>query len=138
MKKIVIALGLIILDQLTKALVRMDGFKGNWLFTHVENEGAAFNSFSGETFILIVLPLVVIGIGIFYLVKHKDSKYSLPLILMISGGLGNQIDRIFRGSVTDMINLHVWPVFNLADAFVVVGAVILAVTLIFFDGEKKK
>ncbi len=112
---------LIFLDQLTKFLI-----------PGITNTGAAFGILQGQNIFLILLSLIVISIIIFYYKKYKELR--LYLILILSGVIGNLIDRIFFGYVRDFINLKIWPVFNLADSYSVTG-VILLVYIIYF---KKK
>ena len=103
---------LIILDQITK-----------YFFTTVTNTGAAFGILKGYNIPLLIISLIALMICIFYYVKEK--KLRLPLIFLISGIVGNSIDRIFLGYVRDFINLQFWPVFNLADSFNVIGVILL-------------
>lgn len=79
---------------------------------------------------------------LYYLLKHKEtSKYiKISLILIISGAIGNFIDRITKGYVVDFIHFYIknifdWPVFNVADIFVVCGTILLAVIILFFNHQ---
>ena len=106
--------------------------------TYVENRGAAFGLFQGARIgFLIVTPLILAAI-IYYFVKLPYGKVygyvRVALILVASGAIGNYIDRLFRGYVIDFLHATFinFPVFNLADIFVVTGTVLLAVLLIFF------
>lgn len=138
---------LIALDQITKWLVgvkmdlhqSIDVIPGIFSLTKVENYGAAWNSFEGQKLVLIALPLAVIAIALIYLIKNKKRQGAFmnwSLELVIAGGIGNQIDRIFAGKVIDMFDFHFWPVFNVADIFVVVGAIMLCIGILFFDKRK--
>ncbi len=102
---------LIILDQLTK-----------YFFGNVKNYGAAFGILQDYTTFLIIISLVIIIIC-FYYYKNKELRMGLSFIL--AGAVGNLIDRIFLGYVRDFIDLKFFPVFNLADSFNVIGAILL-------------
>lgn len=101
--------------------------------TYVRNTGAAFSIFSGNTFFVMVISfMIIIGI-ILYISKNKPSnkieKISYSLIL--GGAIGNFIDRIIYGYVRDFIEIDIfgwdYPIFNLADVFVVVGVILLVI-----------
>ncbi len=102
---------------------------------YVENTGAVFGSFAAHTAFLTVFSIVLIVVVIFYLVTNKGkSKYiNICLILMISGGIGNVIDRIRLKYVVDFIEpLFVdFAVFNFADCLITVGAFALIFYLIY-------
>ena len=102
---------LIILDQLSKY------FLGN-----VVNYGAAFGILKGYTTLLIIISLIVIFICIYY---YKEKKLKLGLSFILAGTIGNLIDRILLGYVRDFIDLRIWPVFNLADTFNVIGVILI-------------
>ncbi len=103
-------------------------------FRYVENTGAVFGSFAAHTALLTAFSIVLLGIVIFYLVKNKDqSKFiSFCLLLMISGGVGNIIDRVRLHYVVDFIEpLFIdFAVFNFADCLITVGAFSLIIYLI--------
>lgn len=111
--------------------------------TYVENRGAAFGIFQGRVGLLSIVTLAVIAAAVWLLVRgkirHKLAMWSVGLI--IAGGLGNLIDRIFRTFVVDYLDvspLFRFPVFNFADCCVVVGTILLAVWLLFLEGRDKK
>lgn len=112
-------------------------------FTFVENRGAAFGIFQGKTLALSIITIVIIiGIVYFYIRLPKTHVYKFirfSLILIISGALGNLIDRIFRGYVVDFFHATFinFPVFNMADIYVVVGAFLMAVLVIFFVKDEE-
>lgn len=105
--------------------------KGLLDIIYIHNKGAAWGILSGHTVILLVLTLFVMIICIFFLWKYaKKSKLLFwAIILVLSGGLGNMYDRIFRdGNVVDFLHFEFWPdfpVFNVADCGVVIGAGLL-------------
>lgn len=104
-------------------------------FSYVENTGAAFGSFSKYTVLLSVFTGIVLLFGLIYLLsgKCKDKTVYITGVMILSGGLGNLIDRVCRGFVVDYIEpLFVnFAVFNFADMLVCVGAGILMVWLIY-------
>jgi len=129
-------------------LIFISGF---WSFQYTENDDIGFsllrllNTFLSRShkFILIItlqLTGTIIAIA-FYFILNK-WKHSLPLLLIICGGFGNLIDRIIRGYVVDYVKWRigsfVWPIFNIADVYTVVGAFLFGAILIFFTEEIKK
>lgn len=110
-------------------------------FTYVENRGAAFGIFTGQRALLIVLVAVILcGAGwLLASGKIKGNLERLCILLIISGGLGNLIDRIWRGFVVDYIDINAlfsYPMFNLADCCVVVGACLMLI--VAFRSEHQK
>lgn len=101
-------------------------------FTYVTNTGAAFGLFPNYgTLFMVIAVVVVVTILLYY--RHLPSDQWLvqtSLGLQLGGALGNLVDRFLYGHVIDFIDFKVWPVFNLADSAVVVGAVILAYYLL--------
>lgn len=102
--------------------------------TYVKNTGAAWSIFSGkQTFLVIVTSIVIIGL-IAYLYKKKEYK-KIEIIgygLLLSGALGNLIDRILYGYVIDYLDIYIfnynYPVFNIADCCIVIGIVLLFIS----------
>jgi len=117
------------LDQITKALVRSNIADGSErkvvLFVklvHVRNKGVAFGFFSGGGAIVLVFTLLALGLLIGYLAIRPDRPWLwLPTGLLIGGAVGNLIDRIANGAVTDFIKLPHWPAFNVADMSITFG-----------------
>lgn len=112
--------------------------------THLQNYGAAFSVFLKKTKVLIFSTILVISIFIYYLIKEKNlnSRNILPSIMIISGGIGNLLDRIKNGYVTDYIKLTFWPlenfaVFNFADCLIVMGSVLFSLNFIKKEFIKK-
>ena len=132
---LILALAIVFsLDQLTKAVVRHNLLLGESVpseglvrITHTFNTGSAFGLFTGQTFFLILASFA--GIAILLLVYRNNPVPSLllrlSLGLQLGGALGNLVDRIRMGHVTDFVDVGAWPVFNVADASIVVGIVIL-------------
>lgn len=138
-----IALGVIALDQLSKVLVcallygeQVAIIPGILRFSYVENTGMAFGMLSDHRWIFMVLSVIgiaAVGVYLWFYVKTKIGRTALALI--IGGGIGNMIDRIFRGFVVDFIDFCAVPrlwgwVFNIADAAVCIGAALFIFDLL--------
>lgn len=149
---IIVSVFLIALDQIAKwiALTELKPIETitviqNFLdFTFVENRGAAFGILSGQRSFFIILTIIVsfVIVYMFYKApKNKDyNKMRISLILIFAGAIGNLIDRIIRGYVIDFFEFKFisWPVFNIADIYVVIGTVYLIWLLIFVIKEEPK
>ena len=137
---------LIALDQATKfwaynylqpvgSIVITDFFR----LTYLENRGAAFGIMYGATFFLVSVTIGVLVFLFFYYRKIPSGKphtyLKIALILFTGGAVGNLIDRIFQGFVVDFFHVIIFgyhfPVFNMADIFIVVGAIIFSILTIF-------
>lgn len=113
----------------------------DWMhLNYVENRGAAFSIMSGNRGFLIVFPLVMLAVCLYLLhrygKKHRWLYAALPLIA--AGGLGNLIDRIFRGgAVVDYLDVQLFrfAVFNFADICVTIGVAITLICILFFEKE---
>tara|TARA_Y100000310_G_C20263097_1_gene614546 strand:+ start:159 stop:554 length:396 start_codon:yes stop_codon:yes gene_type:complete len=125
-----IALVIIVVDQITKILFKDVHFG---VFNYTTNTGAAFSLFTGYVEILALISFLV-SIFILYLYK-KYPEYSLPLAFVFGGAIGNLIDRVYFGYVRDFIDLKVWPIFNVADSFNVIG-VFLLIYLMWKEDKK--
>lgn len=156
-----IFIGLIIIDILSKYFVYHNVTKMSWshpfypfggigVFENflgisfsinlVENTGAAWGLFSKYPYALFFIRLLIIIALIIYLFSYnKDKKRDLPLLLIITGALGNIIDFIFYKKVIDMFHFKFWgysyPIFNCADIFITIGITWLIVT--FFIAKVK-
>ena len=123
----------IALDQGTKALVRSsvavgdsDGVFPGVEIVHVRNEGVAFSRFSGGGTVVAVIVGAALLALLAYFVTHLDKPLVwLPTGLLLGGALGNVIDRIRDGAVTDFIKLPAWPAFNVADIAITCGVLVL-------------
>lgn len=139
---IILCAALIGADQIIKLLVVeylkpilfIDIIDGVLRFQYVENTGAIFGSFSSHTIILTVVSIILLAVVIFIIAtkKTKSRVIDFFLLLMVSGGIGNIIDRIRLGYVVDFIEpLFVdFAVFNFADCLITVGAFSLMIYLI--------
>ena len=143
-----IAILVVLLDQITKFLARslIGPFETIKVFpflhlVSVRNEGAAcglFKGFGNIPFILISLIAVIVVIVL--LIRGKEDRFGLALIL--GGAIGNMIDRITLGSVTDFVDvfagrLH-WPAFNVADSALTIGLVVMVVSSFFHLKQQEK
>lgn len=140
----------VILDQLSKAVVRfylplyqsVPVISGFFSLTHIENPGGAFGFLAGyqsslQRLFFLIGTLAAVGVLI-YLYKKIPATYSLlaaGLALIMGGAVGNLLDRIRFGKVTDFLDIFIghlhWPAFNIADSAVTVGGVIFIYHLIF-------
>lgn len=147
---LIITLILVILDQLTKyyAITNLKGKEmvelvPNWLYlTYLENKGAAFGFLNTMPWVFTLLASVFVVAMIVIMLKYRNNFNSflkLSLAIIIAGALGNLIDRFTHGYVVDFIfsplnGLYNFPVFNLADVYLTLMAIVLAIYLIFSDG----
>ncbi len=132
-----IIISVMIADQLVKKLIdnalelnsQIFLIKNFLSMTLIYNKGAGFGIMQGQRIILIIVPvLIILGI-VFYQIKDKEKRYTLPLALILGGALGNLIDRLFLGYVIDFIDFSFWPAFNIADSCISIGALALVCML---------
>ena len=127
------------LDRITKSIVATQVGYGSEVavfgnlvtITNVRNSGAAFGfAPAGATLFLVASILVSIGLVI-YVARNPGTPWNDALLGLILGGtLGNGYDRIVYGTVTDFVNVHFWPVFNMADSAISVGVALLIATYV--------
>jgi len=135
--RIFLFVALLLLDQLSKALLFEKNFDLSvFKITFVKNTGMSFGLFQGTNLFLIFVSIIAIAAFIYFKDEFKESFFFIELI--ITGVLGNLIDRIFRGFVIDFINFGWWPVFNFADSFIFVGVFGLIIYEIFFLKKTKR
>lgn len=141
---VLIALGVIVLDQVVKVIVRATITPGEVIdvlpgidFVHTINTGIAFSLFSGSTGVIAVLTLVAIAVIAIVLVAYAGQHRLVPIGggLLLGGSIGNLIDRISRDGVTDFIAIGAWPPFNVADIAVTWGAILLVLALLLSSGD---
>lgn len=110
-------------------------WEGVFHLTHIRNTGAAFSILSGQRFFLILLPLIVVVAVIAYIIikRPKNTFLLWALSMIVSGGIGNLIDRIRFGYVVDFLDFRLinFPVFNVADIWVTLGAAIFIAFILF-------
>jgi len=130
---------LVAADQLSKFFVRrfisvnsiIPVVRGLLYFTFTQNTGAAFGSLQETNSILIWATLIAVGLILYLWGQFPKGRLSrVCLMLILAGSVGNLIDRIFIGYVTDFADFRIWPVFNLADSMVTIGIIGLMAILI--------
>lgn len=140
---IIISIIFLLIDQISKLLVvkslsinnSTEIIKNFFYLTYTNNDGAAFSILTGQRIFLIVVSIIIIILLLYYLKKNKiDNKIeTLAISLIIGGSLGNLIDRLVRGYVIDFFDVKIFgynfPIFNIADTFIVVGAFLLFITI---------
>lgn len=138
----------IVIDQITKSAVQANISEGELIkamtlgdtdilsFSFHKNTGAAFSSFEGKTVALAAVTSVAMVLITIYFhrIKHKHPLMTVSYAMIIGGGIGNFIDRVFAGYVTDFIHLFPFSfIFNFADICVVIGAIVLVLYYMFID-----
>ena len=139
-----------VIDQIVKQIVvnnlyknSVTIFEGVLSFSYVENTGGAYGFGYGNTMVFIIVNIIIIGIITKLIIDNKDSINTFVLVsygLIISGGIGNLVDRIFRGYVIDYIDINQlfkFPVFNIADICIVIGCISIGIFTII-DTLKNK
>jgi len=127
----------VVLDQVTKALVRggiavgeEDSVLPAVTLVHVRNSGVAFGAFSGGGVIVVALVAAALAALLYYFMTHLDKRLMwLPTGMLLGGAIGNVIDRVRDGAVTDFVKLPAWPAFNVADVAITVGVLALLYVL---------
>lgn len=142
----IVAAVVVVLDQITKTLALNALDDGPiHLFWTVNldlsfNRGVAFSMGTGLTPLITIAAIVLVG-GLLAFARHASSRFlAFALGLLLGGALGNLTDRLFRGhegAVIDFIDLEWWPVFNVADIGVSVGAVLMIVAS-FIDDRRER
>jgi signal peptidase II len=144
LRYLLLSLGVLVLDQWTKWLVEVHlphhvaqpVIPGFLNLTHVRNTGVAFGLFASEGASTGWL-LTVLGLGAltavtvyFWFAPNRDRSLLVALALVVGGALGNLIDRVASGAVTDFVDVYVgahhWPAFNVADSAISIGIVLMA------------
>lgn len=142
---------LTILDQWTKALAvehlmnqpPIVLIRNVFQLYYSENRGAAFGIFQGKQIFFLIVTAAVLAVAVYVLWNIPLKKHYMPLafavLLVSSGAVGNMIDRVLNGYVVDFLyfNLIDFPIFNVADCYVTVGAFLLILLIFFFYGEEE-
>lgn len=150
--ELVIALGVIFVDLLTKRLaetllVELPGYSFPLIedvlhFTYVRNTGAAFSMLEGQRTFFIIVASVAIVVMIAYLLysKNPSKLLRIGIALMLGGTIGNTVDRVLFGYVRDMIDFRLinFAVFNIADSALCIGVGLIIVYVLFFYKEEDK
>jgi signal peptidase II len=152
---LVFCLGILLSDQVTKFMVvqkfplyqRVEVIQGFFNLTHVRNTGGAFGIFGGEkggigSILFVVVSLIAVGAIVFFFIKIKEHEKTLALSfsLILSGAIGNLIDRLRYGEVVDFLDFHLstyhWPAFNIADSAICIGIGLMALEVLIRDRKK--
>lgn len=142
---LIIVITILFLDQLTKFLIVKNLALGNSIpvingifhLSLVHNKGAAFGILKNQVSFLIITSLFTIILFYFALKDNKHKIfYCLSLSLILAGALGNLIDRVCFGYVIDFIDFRIWPVFNIADSVITIGAVMLGWAILTSKEER--
>lgn len=143
---------IVILDQITKEWIRSNLLVGNSLpemgpvtIIHIQNTGSAFGLFTNQAFLLSMVAIagLLVVLSFFRYFSELGFFGGLALSLIFAGALGNLVDRLRLGYVTDFIYVRLWgyfywPAFNVADSAITVGAISLAVIALVKLGEKNE
>jgi signal peptidase II len=152
---LIVCVCVLFVDQWTKYAVqqrlglyqKVEVIHGFFNLVHVRNTGGAFGIFGGErggfgsTF-FVVVSVIAIGSILFLLVRLKEDEKTLPLSLslILSGAIGNLLDRLWYGEVVDFLDFYIssyhWPAFNIADSAICVGIGLMAIALLI-QGHKE-
>ncbi len=147
MSLFLIASLVIIFDQITKYLVRNSMCLGETIplipnffhITHVQNPGAAFGILAYQTGFFILVGVLVIFFIFYFWKQLGEDKLLLKfaLSLQLGGAIGNLVDRIYFGQVTDFFDFRVFPVFNIADIAITVGVALLCLEILLPSFKKQ-
>ena len=142
------AIIVLVIDQITKVKAATDlalngdikVWEGVLHFTYVENRGAAFGMMQGGKWFFLIVTAIAIAGMVWFLIKERKTMHFLmkfSMCLLLSGAIGNLIDRVALGFVRDMIYVAAinFPVFNVADMAVCVGCGLLILDILFFKGK---
>ena len=140
----------VLLDYITKRIVSgnmvlyqsIPVIKGVFNITYVKNTGASFGMMAGARWFFVAVTVILIAAVIYYAVKNKitDKLFLVSASFVVGGGIGNLIDRIATGAVVDFFDFCLinFAIFNVADCFVVVGAILMAIYYIKEEKTKKE
>lgn len=136
---VILVIILTILDQASKILVsnlpELPSINDSVKFEITTNTGLAFGFNDGSNVKNMFIMIFVIGIVIRFVITQIeliDTKTAVALSMVLSGGISNLLDRIFRGAVLDFIKIYKFPIFNIADVLVFIGAILLVIFLVIF------
>ncbi|APX73391.1 signal peptidase II [Companilactobacillus allii] len=146
---IVLFIGLIVGDQSLKYYVATniptlsfhEFIPGILSLTHITNTGAAWSMLEGKMIFFYIVTIVAVIILLYLFIKSdkKDYVYRFSLLFLLSGTIGNAIDRFTHHYVIDMFSLDFinFPIFNLADTYITIGVILIIISLIFMtEGDK--
>jgi len=142
-KVYIISIIIFIIDQISKVIVctyiplndTIRVIKNFFYLTYINNSGASFGILKNSKILLIILSLIALVIIIRYINSFKNTKYNILGLGFLMGGIvGNLADRIMFGYVRDFLNFYIigydFPVFNIADIFIVIGVGILIISIL--------
>jgi signal peptidase II len=124
-------------DQVTKAIVRSNlhvGEKRDVVafldLVRVNNDGIAFGALGGgQVIVVVIVAAALVGLVVYFVLTAGRPLVWLPTGLLLGGALGNVLDRVRLGAVTDFVKVPHWPAFNVADMAITVGVVVLVYSL---------
>lgn len=133
------------LDQVAKQLVvanisqgETDGVLPGVQLVHVKNHGVAFGALAGgQTLVAIVIAVALAAMVVYFATHATRPLLWLPTGMLLGGALGNVLDRVRAGAVTDFIKLPAWPAFNVADMSITFGVLVLLYVLERSDGADR-
>ncbi len=135
-----LAIFVFLLDQISKTLISRNFslnesaeiIKNIFYLTIVHNTGAAFGIFKNQTLFFIIVSILAVIAGAMYIKKSLNIPFTIKIALglILGGTLGNLVDRLRFGYVIDFLDFKIWPVFNLADSAITVGAFLLIIGLL--------
>lgn len=140
-KMVIFTIIFIFLDQITKGLINLymnlndsiNIINNFFSLTYVHNYGAAFSMFDGARYIFIIIAIIALNLIYIYFIKNKDLKNFEIVIysLLLSGIVGNLIDRVIYGYVIDFLDFIIFgydfAIFNIADCFIVISVILLLI-----------
>lgn len=141
------------LDQITKYIVeetidlgtRIEVIPNFLYMAHIRNEGGAWGLFTGQMWFFYIMSVIALTIFGYFAASINFKKafiYSLSIVFLISGTLGNLIDRVQFGHVIDFIDVYIftynYPVFNVADILLTAGTIGLGIDILFLESKRKK
>lgn len=136
---LVTTIGIVFFDRITKVFFSgllqfgesLPVIRNVFHFTLVHNTGIAFGFFKNQGIVFIVIPIIAIILLVFNIYYYRQANeilsrtYIVSFSLILGGAIGNLIDRIRYGYVIDFIDFRIWPVFNIADSAITIGALII-------------
>mgnify|MGYP002396022737 CR=1 FL=1 len=154
---LIICFWILFVDQWTKHSVqqrlvlhqKVEVIHGFFNLVHVRNTGGAFGIFGGEkggigSLLFVVVSLIAIGsiLFLFIRLREDEKRLSLSLSLVLSGAIGNLIDRLRYGEVVDFLDFYLfsfhWPAFNIADSAICLGIGLMVLELLIRDRREQK
>lgn len=144
---ILLTTGIVIFDHITKFFAKSYLVKGESInvigdifrITYIENDGIAFGSMANSIIFVYLLPAIIMAILVFYSAKYigKNKRIIVGTSMCLGGGIANYIDRILSAKVVDFFDLKNFAVFNIADIFISLGALIFIWSLLSIDDKEE-